>query len=436
MLTECYVNGLKFIPKKMALSRCIFAASLIYCSIWICLTTYKSYSHDINGHLSYIKHLSYNSLNPYTYTGRESWNPPLYYYLAAFTLKIQDLLEIKNPYILLRLLSLFLYSTFIWFSLKTFRFWVKEGGLAYYTGVILIAFWPSSVFIAGRINNDVCLYAIWSMMFYYLSKAYKLSDLNSLSTAIIMAGLALMVKSNAIVPLAVLTGSLAFMAYSLNIRKFLNRKLFIAGLVLAAGFLVNLGRSVYSFFDDSASRIHNHFGEASSSYISLEYFLRFDLPEFISRPFISHSELWQNLKISYLNFLFRTSIYGEFTWGFEKFASFINITYLIFIYSLIATAIAASFIKRKTQILELAPVYLGIILPVIASMCFYYIKQMSACQDFRYLLPMVTPVAILYSKSMQTIGRAGRFPVMPMAVIGLALPVLGVIFYILQIFFR
>ena len=415
----------------------IIVAGMIYLAQWLINCPGLAYTNDIPGHLAYTYHMAKSIwVNPYEYQGHEEFHPFLYYF---FTGRIFYLFRHSpiDPITALRVTSLVFYMVFVLYGLRLLSQAVATRSRLFYISAILITFWPVSILRAVNINNDIPVYAVWTLAFYYLMQWYNTRELSPYRTAVMLVGVLFMIKSNAWVPLG-LGG--VFTLYGLYTRRITEKQLFapetlLAFGVLASGIIFNMGRIIYYLVAYNRNRAVDYFGTPRHDYYNLAYMLHLDLRSYLHTPFVTFGN-----ESGYFNFFLKTALYSETGgWGERQKGIFLQIPHLMNITLLCLIAMAAvgvlvSLKKRYQSLDSLFPYLVGTFLSLLASMMFTYFDRYVFCQNFRYVMPMLVPFVILYARGMEALSADRR--TLPLYWLGcgfgVLLPVLAVVLFIAQ----
>ena len=407
------------------------AMACCYYALWLHLRPNLTYTNDLPGHMEYIRYLIQHWTQPYEHTGAENFHPPSYYYLAAPIFGFFSTSGVVNPLSAVRVLSLGFYMTFCLYGLRTLREAIEKKGWTYYMGALLIAFWPVGINLATNINNDIAIYAAWGVSFYYLARWFGTQDLHCFHIAIVTTGLALMIKSSAVV-LAGVTGGCALYALligRLSLSDLLRRDSIIAFSILFLELIINAGKLIYLWVRNGYIISDTHFGSSGPDFHPWDYFVRFDFRDFIEHPFVTFLN-----EPDFLNFFIKTMLYGEPGWQHSglltSLPALLNIMLLgLLILTCVGTTI--KIIKAPRSASNLAPYLIGALASLAGSVAFMVIEHYQFCQNFRYVLPMLVPLVILYVYSLEAIrNNAILWPLYWLGlIIGTCLPVGAVILY-------
>jgi|GEM_PF-3422783 len=406
------------------ITTCIWLASLPYFLYWLFYFSNSAYTNDLGGHINYIRYIASNPFDPYGYNGRERWHPPLYYYFAGLVYRISSGLFTVDPLSSVRVFSLALYQIFCWYGLRTLCVIIKNKTPAFYAGVALIIFWPVSILMATRINNDIAMYAAWSASFYYLTVWYTEPTLHRFRYVVATLAICLMIKSNAVIPVGIASATLFYSLIKQKIswRYFIAKAQLVNAILFLFGVFINIGRLL--FREES----NLHFGGAGGGVVTFASLFGFNLAYFIDHPF---NTIWK--EPTFLNNFLKTTLYGEFSFNHPDIALVLNVILLLFLAFLVLIT-AINIISDRSLLDKLLPYLLGWIVPLLGVIAFYAIKRMEVCQDFRFALPLLVPMCILYAYNLDRI-RPNKFMLIPYWLgisISLALPLLASLFYLMQ----
>ncbi len=304
---------------------------------------------------------------------------------------------------------------------------------------LFVSLFPRHIQFAGMLNNDGLSYTFGILAIYYALKWERRgkSLLDILLTALFL-GLGMMSKlSSATVclPIAVIF----IYEFIVEVAKKNNFK---AVAVLSLKYVlflcicapIGLWFQVYAKikFDQPFGFVFSNLNPALStsnhSFIS-RFIVAFDKNEYFAtvfcRPFTSSTGLSNNYNI--INYCLRTSIFGEFTYSRGQSFALVGIVfgYITLAVLLIATIIRlVVFIQDKEyknlkgEKLKEFLFILLLILSQIGSEVYFYIKMPYACtMDFRYLMPLILGLAIVYGKLHEYFENKERFKGIDKAII-------------------
>ncbi len=112
--------------------------------------------HDVEGHREYLDHLTAHGTLPAVLQGWETWQPPLYYYLATGWRGLFSGAGLGDPFRSVQLLGVGLYLSAVVAALLVVRRWAFSA-LEAVTALGVLVVLPGNLFFAARINNDTLL---------------------------------------------------------------------------------------------------------------------------------------------------------------------------------------------------------------------------------------------------------------------------------------
>jgi len=429
-LSAVAAAALLWVTRRLGLplpTRVIMVAGLSYFLFWLHYHPNLAYTNDLWGHISYVRYMVDTWSDPYGYRGHEDFHPPLYYGIAARAYQLAAAFPIVNPLSAVRLLAVACYSVFLLAGLLTLRECATTGTPAYHAGTLLIAFWPVNILMATRINNDIALYAAWAAAFLALARWERTRGDGSLSAALCLVAVALMVKSNGALVLGTVGACLAraLLKGEIRVASLWRGKLAWAWGALAAGFLINLGKPIYLYASQGRNAAGKHLGTGGTAAMGLLHFLRFDAASFLREPFVAFER-----EPSFLNFFLKTMLYGEFTFRHGMVASVLN--GLLLAHLLVTLAVCLGLWRAGRQA-DLAPNVAGVAVPFRALVLFAALNRSAPAQDFRFVLPLLVPLVVLFVRGMEPDGRRRRGAAYWLGLTpAVALPILAAAFYIAQ----
>ena len=111
--------------------------------------------HDVEGHREYVEHLATERSLPSVRQGWETWQPPLYYVVAAAWKSLFSGVSYDDPFRPVQFLAAVLYLALMVASLPLLR--RCQFAPAEAAGALGILGLPAHLFFSGRISNDVLL---------------------------------------------------------------------------------------------------------------------------------------------------------------------------------------------------------------------------------------------------------------------------------------
>lgn len=383
-----------------------------------------AYSNDLPGHLAYIAYMSENWQHPFAYTGWEHFHPPAYYFLAGRLTHYFTGADVFGPLLMVRLLGLFFYMTFCFFGLMTLRDGTTGKGIAHTIGVVLIVFWPLAPVVSTRMSNDIAVYAAWSAAFYFLAHWWREGGrLACLQWAVAFAALAFAFKTSGIIILAEvgLLGLIGLCMKRVRISDVLRKGSLLALVALLLGTLGNTGRALSLWLENNNSPSY-YLSPGAGEVHPLSYFLTFNPVDYLAHPVITFDR-----EPGFFNYFFKSMLYSEQQMGgLTLIPSVLNVLLLVFL----AVIFVTTLIQPRQSKREALPYIVGALLPPLGPYVFMMIEHYMFCQNFRFIVPMLVPLVVLYVRGMKAawvnprwrmVYAAGIFTGVGIAVLGLGM---------------
>jgi hypothetical protein len=385
-------------------------------------TPWYTRGHDVDGnegHLAYVMHIVEHGTIPDPNAGWTFYHPPLYYLLCALIARAMRPFGIDAP-TALQAFSLCLWLVFLLASAGAIRLAIRDSKQQV-IATLALSFWPSGVMHAVRIGNDMPLYATtavatWFMVRYWRSLARL--DLLGLST---FTGLAIMSKSNALVPVLTFGGLLltcsVFRARSNPLRK--NATVLRERILTPIGFagagalavMLNVGFRAHYYMTTPRDRwlvgnIHLLTPKLRVP-VDVVHMLVPDVRVYLTHPWLNTFEDATG-RAYFWNALWRSSLSGEFQFSgsFRKGIALLwGALLLLLLTALVAGALRALWTRRWRRRLALDLPWMVLTVTWLASVFALRIQAPFACSnDFRYVLPILVPAVITWTR----LGRVSR----------------------------
>ncbi|HEY8087925.1 MAG TPA: hypothetical protein VIF09_08770 [Polyangiaceae bacterium] len=388
---------------------------------YLLATPYRLRAHDPDSHLQYVTYLLEHRAVPHAKDGFEFYHPPLYYFSSALVEACLRALGFQRGVQLaaLQLESMAFELGFAAFAVATARLfidrlpdaplgrrlWSRDGLAALATALIL--FWPSSVVHSTRIGNDDLTYLCFGGALYFASRWWLAGREGKLSHFLAAAGfgaLGLVTKTNSLVVFAVL--GVLVVARLLRDREQRVRLLARYGGPLAASFVVASGLALHEavvglFMGDKGDFLIPNAEQNAGELIvgnRAENYLWFDLRTYVTQAFTS---AWDEDKGRqyFWNYLLKTGLFGE--WGYSKTATW-NLAVLMSLacLAMLVTVVVGVLLLRRAQLGEELPLLATAVL-LVASLALVRMKIPRSCTgDFRYVLPIILPLAYGYVRAL------------------------------------
>lgn len=381
-------------------------AALLYLLYYVS-TNAGQYGMDVGGHMQYIRHVAQHGTVPAPAAGWVFYHPPLYYIMNALAYVVFDALGAQRIDQWLRLFSLACYGVYLTYGYCSLRLLMPQRNLAFYAGWALLLFWPSGIYIASRIDSNVLFYPLWSAAFFYMLRWRQCGQPADMAYALGCMALGILTRSNALtlVPLIVFTLALAWRRVRGEWRKLLNPDIAAALLLLVAAAGYNHWRASVSSVDGSPQLVGNF--AKLDNHLKLQTtpgtFLMINPLKLFFPPYNTVHNPNSGRDYYWLAFV-KSSIYGEFGWKYQWLGRMINALLSVWMYCFFRGMYLTRGEYRRTLALPLAAV--GVML---AASIYARIQYPAAStQDFRYVYPLLIPLAMIYASVVQRCFDTGR----------------------------
>ncbi len=414
--------------------------SFLLCVIYLSVTGERERIFDVyqgGGHKDYIEYVANNWALPNPGDGWEYHQPPLYYGVAA-TVKTYLLpKDINNGDLWARILALWFWVVFVVTALGALK-----GGLGNYSilniASLLLSLWPAGIIHSVRIGNDLPLYALSILSFYFTLKWWRSKRTIYVFWASFWMFLAVLTKSNGLILTATLLGLLGILAIQpiLTLRKtkeilaLYYRPLCVVATFAALGIAMNLGDNIYKYaIGEADDWLLANVGTTINPGLRVDNgllnYVIFDLKTFLTSPFIS---TWSDEygRQYFWNFVLRSSLTSEYffdaswmtAWG-----AFNGVLLLLILailgYCALKTIDDAGWHLMAKSVYKSLPWHLLWILSLIFLLAYRIKAPLSCNTDFRYIYPLLLSfvyfsgrIASAYGRlSTITIGCMVAFPV-------------------------
>jgi len=380
---------------------------VIICCYWS-VTPWTVRAHDVwsidahDGHIDYVIRLAHTMTLPAPDERWELFQPPLYYVGGAVVWRWAEFWGLSAPE------TLQAYSVLLWLlflaasaALINLAVQFRHHHAAYAT--VALVLWPTGIITSIAINNDVGLYALSSLAMLYMARWWHSHRPAELLLCALFIALALLTKTTAVVLIATL-GLLMLMRLwrHQHWRQWRSwQPMLWSGAVIVTGFALSLGRKILYY---QQGRIQDWITGDSNSLLGdwlkvpakIGNFLPMDVATFISHPWIDLTKDATG-RYNFWNVLLRTALTGEYSFN-GTLQEWVSVLWGLLLLAILLTLIIKS--KRLTSINSSWRHMPLIIVSFmwLASLISFRAHASFACNnDFRYLLPVLVPLAIACS---------------------------------------
>lgn len=382
---------------------CMLHVSLMLMLYHLSCSSYLRYSHDIDGHLEYIRILAQGMLpEP---TGWQSHYPPVYYALGAAVYKLAGLLGVDTPMAAVRYLSLACYGAFLVISLMTMRQFFPIGKWFALSAALLL-FWPEGYIIASRISNDVAILPLMAATLYALVRWNNEGSLRWLHAGIAAAFASLTIKSSGIIAVgaAGLLCAGALYTRRATLRQLLPWKLCLF-ILLCLG--LNFGRTLYFNITRGADiplLINITPEEYAYARLSTRPFglLTFSYTAFVEQTF------WADIPqigLMFWNTFFKSLLLGEWSWAVVKPAQWLSALMVVLLAFPLAQGLL---IKRGANWRPLLPLLVMTACMIGAMLRARLEIPWSPTTNARYVFAIIGILPIFFTRSLMLAQQQGR----------------------------
>jgi 4-amino-4-deoxy-L-arabinose transferase-like glycosyltransferase len=368
-----------------------FTTGIILRLLYVYNTLYTIRGHDPEGHVEYLTYVAKTLTLPPTKMGWEYYHPPLYYVLSGLWMRLGSLLGFPDAPIIRSLqwhaflVSLLCLAFSVWMASLLFRSERERSPRALFVWVLAV--FPSLVFFAPRINNDVFL-ALWEFLaFAFLLQWWQEGRTMNWILATMISGLAILTKSNALLFLPILL-ILLFLKKGLSLRK----KMLVGGAgffflftIIVLNFTLRSGAKEDNFLVPNLSNLNDALLVDSAP----ETLTEFNVLRLILHPF---NNAWESVagRDYFWEYFLKSAFFGEFDFG-RLLAPFSSALLVVFLLLLpVAGWGLFSSLKRWYDTL---PLWLTTLILLIGHAAYRQIAPYSSSQDFRYSILLVIPLA-------------------------------------------
>ena len=370
-------------------------------------------SHDVYGHIEYMDILIDTKALPKSEKCWSCYHPPYYFgtMASAKALLTKAGLSEFNVYQAIMLGSVATYSICLYFAFLTIaRFFSRPSLQLFSMG--LFAFLPSSVMHSVAINNDLWMFTLFTIAFYYFVRWWQSKRTRYYYISLGFAALSVIVKANGIVMFGLLGVFALGFALSRYRQFFTMVKRFtpavaIMGLALAFNPIVD--KTFRPPSDKPSGGIISNAGGLSTGLIienEVRNYIRFDLAGFVDKPFV-HPLDDESGRQYFWTTLLKTALYGEFRDHHahnegsvfrNAIAPAISATFLILLLFVILHALLA----RKQVLVRYGQLYALLATCLLALLFIRILLPFFPMNDFRYIWTILLAPCVLVPLAVDT----------------------------------
>lgn len=400
----------------------ISAAAVVVRLMYLSATGWNVRGYDVAEHIEYINYILEKAALPPGSGGWEFHQMPLYYITAALVSKISAFAGIQNNFLVYKILQFYSFIADMFVLIIGFQIIkrvfpaedtasgsgipITDSKLRENLAMLsfsLFALWPSHIIHSVRISNDIFYYLFYFLAFLaFMIWFNKPTNKNLVALIVSLVLLFASKKSGIIIVPAMYSAML--LKHILNKGVYNDKRSFLKGCVIITLSLAVLSACIFQEpIRSNISGKHSNIlvGETNSNLNSrlfvqndVQNYLYFDVGMFLTKPFTDpfKDELGRQY---FLNYLFKTSLFGEFRFDSssgKNLGIIISFSFLLmFIYSLIALFLFTKDVFIRMNLLFFNALFLFL------SGLVYRIMIPAACNnDFRFIFPILLPAVITY----------------------------------------
>ncbi len=347
-------------------------------------------SPDWEGHFEYIRYMASHWSIPPLDGGWQFYQPPLYYLFTALLGRTGEFLHFDFLQTV-RYFSVVSTLVFELYGLLIIRRAIRTPWIAILCSLTLLS-WPLLLMLFGRISNEILLYPLWAVGYYYLLRWRQQRHSRDLGLAIGLCGVMMLVKTSALVLLGTVGAVILHdvitrrVSWHCCVHPVIGLAMI---LVLIAG-MTNFGRTMYYNFNHQhgvsliVGNLDMNPGLIAGGYAlnTLRTFIAFDIGAMVRNPYLSFDPATGD-KLFWNSYL-KTALFGFFSWPNYALAAGLNV-----VLALLAafTAIAAIVVGRAND--ESRFFIISIAVALGAQMFYRLITVNVLAHDARYTFPSV-----------------------------------------------
>jgi hypothetical protein len=430
----------------------ILVAAILVRIFYFSVTDWDVRGHDADAHVDYIEYIVKHNSLPKSNEGWEFHQPPVYYVSAALVYKAANLVGIQSKIIVYKVLQFFsliidfgimivgfLIFNFIFKNLSlpgkpqnlyedrrfllskktncaTFRYRPSpfnelKDSEKLKENLILISFslfalWPSHVVHSVRISNDNFLYLFYFLSFMFFLFWLETPKKHYLVLLLVSTFLAIFSKKSGIVIIPVFYLGIGF-KFFLDENRFKNKNFYIKNLIVITIALTIIFGIVFHepIYNNLTGKKENLMVGTTNNGLNpalfvdnfAQNYLYFDIENFLTKPF-THPFDNNYGRQYFLNYLFKTSLFGEFQYDSNYVKNIGIIVSFLFVFMLIYTIIAFCLFDKKLIMSIMILIFNAVF--QFLSLLVYRMMVPAACNnDFRFIFPIIISTSVFYALS-------------------------------------
>lgn len=373
--------------------------------IYVFGTPYYVRSHDVGGHIEYIKYVAERLHIPPSNYGWETHQPPLYYIFCGLLTRLVGQENSSWTYFQWQLVALILSAATLLICIPISRLLFNNGsGVPQMLFLLIVSVFPGLLFVSARINNDA-LYTLVSLLwFLLLLKAWKNKTILNWISLFVLLGIGMLVKNGTLVLIAITIICLMLCSGILWRTKIAYLGALALSILLISGWyqipkLISAHDPV-TYLVATKYKV-NHLLEIPRSLVNM---LTFDPVQVVAIPF-NNSWIDASRRMYFLEYFFKSSLFGEWTWG-SHLLPLARIVVISGILGLVLAAIGLWHRWRQNDFF-LWPTVLTAAALITSQAVMLWQRPLACSQDFRFHVLFLVPVCYWAVRGSEALGKAG-----------------------------
>ncbi len=360
--------------------------------LYVIATPWWIRQHDLEGHIEYIYFVAQKWIVPPYDLGWQTYQPPLYYFLSAYWLKLMGELlplSVAHREETLQGLSLLLGNLSVIFGMGIgLLLWGSSASPArMITYSIVATLVPADIFLSARINNDVPAYTISLAMIAALVHWWRSPSTFGWIILSLLLSLALLCKYTLIIFVVPIFGVLVFQSCLTW-----KRKAVLAALaVLCCGMLC--GGYAYQRISQRQPSLIGNIEQNPSLLFSEDTAASFLVFNPLKVLELMYNDPWDDaLRRRFMwEYSFRSALYGE--WRFPAAWTWLTSGFLLTGMQLFLIMLFGAYADSKQRIYPSFPIWLLFLSSIIFKVAIRASYSNGGLSDFRYTVFLVIPLA-------------------------------------------
>lgn len=387
-----YYRGLLGLDKWPLIA--LLLGTLLRFGLWQ-VTPYDLLSNDPEAHLGYVGYVAEHGQVPSLEYSFMSYQPPLYYFLAAPLALLSD--DILNGARYIQILGLLISVLTLVIGLWLLKFLLpdKEDLFLSKLPSFILAVYPSLFFFAPRVNNDVLFMLLITLAMAFFMKWWK-DPTNSrfLIFSTIVSALALLTKSNSLLFLPVL-------GIGLLVHQKIEWKQKIQWVAICGGigFVISGWFYIMRFMAEGQSDLAgnlSHISEILYVDTSWKSLITFNPIKLLQQPFIELMVPGRDRDM-FLEYYFRSSLFDHF--NFPDVPIILLQCLIISALGILILGLLGFFMQNVRDWHKSLPMTILFLSFFFGHMMYRQIAPFSSSQNFRYSIIVLIPLIYFFMMS-------------------------------------